>query len=125
MKRKNQRITDQAISDATHETIRQAGWTMPIDEESVAAAEARTTDDLPELPESLRDPRFPSAAGSKSGVRVVPLWDPTVLAAPMARAAREGGSVPGEVEEAMERDREIAERELRDRDSDGESDDRQ
>jgi len=119
MKKKKHRITDEAICDAIHEVIRQAGWTIPTDEWSVAAAEARMENDMPELPEGLRSPEFPSASDDNpSAGKVVPLWDPAVLAAPMARAAREGGSVSPEIEKVMKRDREIAEQELRHRNRD-------
>ena len=124
MKKKKHRIADKAIWDAAHEAIRQAGWTIPTDEEAVAAAEARMTGDMPKLPAALRNPQLPSAAGNDTSAgKVVPLWDSAVLAAPMARAARQGGSVSAEVEEAMKRDREIAEQELRDRNKDRENDD--
>lgn len=124
MKKKRHRITDEAICDATHEAIRLAGWTIPTDEASVAAAETRLANDMPELPAALRNPDFPSDADNTSVGKVVPLWDPAVLAAPMARAARQGGSVSAEIEKVMEQDRKIAEQELRDRDKDRKNDDR-
>ena len=116
MKVKKHRITDDAICDAIHEAIRQAGWTIPTDEESVADAEATLANYMPPLPAALRNLESPSAADNASVGKVVPLWDPNVLIAPMARAAREGGSVSAEIEEIMKKDRKIAERELRDRD---------
>ncbi len=122
MKEKKHRITEKAICDATHEVIRQAGWTIPTDEESVAAAEARLANDMPPLPEALRNPAFPSAADNASAGKVVPLYDPTILAAPMARAARQGGSVSPEIEEIMKKDREAAEREMRDREKGSQKD---
>ena len=115
MKKKNNRLTDETICDAVNEVIRQAGWTIPTDEASVAAAESRLANDMPGLPAGLRNSEFPPAAGNLSAGKVVPLWDPGVLAAPMARAAREGGVVSPEIEEIMKRDREIAEQKLRDR----------
>ncbi len=126
-KTKKRRITDEAICAATHEAIRQAGWIIPTDEASVADAEARLADDMPELPAELRNLKFPSAADNPSAGKVVPLWDPTVLSAPMARAAREGGSVSPEAERIMRRDRDRAERDLQERkgnvNSGGEKDD--
>ena len=126
-KTKKHRITDEAICDATHEAIRRAGWVIPTDEAAVADAEARLVDHTLALPPALRSLEFPSAADNPSGGKVVPLWDPTVLSAPMARAAREGGAISPEVEAIMKRDREIAERDLQDRNknrsSDGENDD--
>jgi len=127
-KKKKRRITDEAICDAIHEVIREAGWTIPTDEVSVAVAEARMQNDMPELPEGLRNPVFPSASDKNPVARkVVPLWDPSVLSVPMARAAREGGSVSPEIEKIMKRDREIAEQDLRQRNrnrgKDGENDD--
>lgn len=124
MRKKNHQISDEAICAALYEVIREAGWAIPTDEESVAAAEARLRDAMPELPEELSDPQFPSADDSESLGKVVPLWDPQVLAAPMARAAREGGSVPSEIEQTMKRDRETAEKELRDQEKHRENDDR-
>ncbi|MCP4754256.1 MAG: hypothetical protein GY866_25495 [Proteobacteria bacterium] len=112
---KKQKLTDEAICDATYEAIRQAGWIIPTDEASVAKAEALLANDMPDLPPKLRDLEFPSAADNPSAGKVVPLWDPEVLSAPMARAAREGGEISPEVERIMKHDREIAERELLDR----------
>ena len=40
------------------------------------------------------------------------LWEPGLVDATLARAAREGGNVPPEIEEAMKRDRDAAEAEL-------------
>ena len=118
-KKKKYRITDDAIYDAIHEAIRQAGWAIPTDEESVAAAEARMENNMPELPERLNSPEFPSVT-KKSPMtgKVIPLWDPSTLSAPMARAAREGGSVSPEIEKIMKRDREMAEQNLRHRNRD-------
>jgi hypothetical protein len=127
-KKKKHRITDDAICDAIYEAIRQDGWSIPTDEASVATAEARMENYMPTLPERLRHPEFPSASKKMPWPgKVVPLWDSFVLSAPMARAAREGGSVSPEIEKIMKRDREIAEQKLRhrnnDRGDDGENDD--
>ena len=77
---------------------------------------------MPELPVRLRNSQFPPAADKVSAREVVPLWDPGVLAEPMARAAREGGAVSPEIEEVMKRDRKIAEQKLRDRKKDSNKD---
>jgi hypothetical protein len=122
MKKKKNRLTDEAICDAIHEVIRPAGRAIPTDEASVAAAESQLANDMPELPERLRNSKFPPAADKVSARKVVPLWDPGVLAEPMARAAREGGVVSPEIEEVMKRDRKIAEQKLRDRKKDDNKD---
>ena len=122
MKKNKNRLTDEAICDATHEVIRPAGRAIPTDEASVAAAESQLAIDMPELPERLRNSQFPPAADKVSAREVVPLWDPGVLAAPMARAAREGGAVSPEIEEVMKRDRKIAEQKQRDRKKDSNKD---
>ena len=121
--KKKHRVSDESIYDAISDAIRQAGWSIPTDEASVAAAEERLESDTPELPANLRDPKLPPAAGNMPVANVISLWDPAVLAGPMARAAREGGSVPPEIEKIMERDRKIAEYELRNRNRDSEEDD--
>jgi len=113
-KTKKHRVTDDAIHEAIHDAIREAGWAIPTDEVSVAAAEARMENDMPELPERLRNPEYLSASDKHPmNGKVIPLWDPSVLSAPMARAARDGGSVSPEIEKIMKRDREIAEQRLR------------
>ncbi len=114
-KKKKLRLTDEALCDAIHQAIGLAGWTMPTDEASVADAEARMAIDGIELPPPLGDLEFPSAADNPKAGKVMPLWDPQVLFSPMARAAREGGTIAPEVEAIMKRDREIAEQELRER----------
>lgn len=121
-KQKKHRITDEAICDAAHQAIRQAGWRIPTDEESVATAEARLANDMPELPPSLMNPEFPSDAGNASAGKVVPLWDSAIISEPMARAARQGGSVSPEIEEVMKRDRKIAEQKMQERSKDPDED---
>jgi len=124
MKKKKHSITDDAIGDAIHQALRQADWRIPTDEASVADAEARLAEDRPALPASLQNPEFPSDADNSSAGKVVPLWDSAIISAPMARAARQGGTVSPEIEEVMKRDRRIAEQEMESPGDNGEDDDR-
>lgn len=113
-KRKKENLTEAAVYDATYEAIRQFGWIIPTDEASVADAEARMANIIKKLPSELQDLSSPTASGRTVKGKLMPLWDPSVLSEPMARAARRGGTISPEVEEIMKRDREIAERKLRD-----------
>jgi len=115
MKKKKQRLTDADICDAISQAIRQSGWSIPTDAASGAAAEERLTEHMPELPNRLKQPKHPSTSADPFIGTITPLWDSSPFAEPMARAARDGGSVPPGIEDIMKRDRKGAERELRDR----------
>lgn len=114
MRKKRHKITDEALADLTQKALDGLGWTIPVDEDAVARAEAQLADRAPELPECLREPSSASNIdhSDASSERVVPLSDPSGFAPILARAAREGGSVSPEIESVMNGDREAAEREL-------------
>jgi len=115
MKKKKQRLSDTAICDAISEAIRQSGWSIPTDETSVAAAEERFAEHVSELPDRLKQPELPSTPANAFIGRITPLWDSSSFAEPMARAARNGGSVPPGIEGVMKQDRKVAERGLQNR----------
>jgi hypothetical protein len=108
---------DEALAADVHEAMVQAGWTVPTAPEDVAAAETQLAGKRIPLPEALREPgavfeRPDTEAGGEA--RRIPFPGSADIDATLARAAREAGRLTPEVEEAMRRDREAAERELDD-----------
>ena len=105
-----------------YEALKSAGWAVPQSEDAVRRADEALAGGTVVLPESLRDPQAVLERGPR-GEAV----EPRALAFPsageaaedLARAAREGGEVPPEIEEIMGRDRRAAE-EAFDRDEHGE-----
>ena len=118
-----------------YEALKSSGWMVPECDDDVRRAEAELSQALAPLPESLADPQAvfegqaapPSAAspGTAPGA-VSPGTSPRDacgLAAlrlsvfppdpqtehNLARAARQGGNIPPEIEEKMHRDRKTAE----------------
>ena len=111
MKRnRRRRLSDEGLCDAVHEAICRLGWAVPTDEAAVAAAEEWQATADAALPDAARVPDF--AAPDPQPVRAIRLWESSPMDVPLARAAREGGHLSPEVEEAMRRDREAAEAEL-------------
>jgi hypothetical protein len=94
------------------------GWLPPRDEAAVAAAEQEQTGRVVSLPPEFSSPQAawmrartgadrPRAA--PAALRFPPSAD---VEAGLARAAREGGRLSPEIEEAMRRDRDAAEDEF-------------
>ena len=109
-KRKNEdRQAEQAIEADVQRTLGEMGWIPPTSEAEVAACEV----ELPEapLPASLAD------ADAVLGRPDKPIGAPGTLKLPdrpdiestLRRAARQGGTIPPEIEDKMRRDREQAE----------------
>jgi hypothetical protein len=96
-----------ALLRDVHEALKSAGWAMPQSEDDVRRAEGRIAESPAALPEALRDP----AGAVERAARPEPLALPPgrQAAENLARAAREGGEVPPEIEEIMRRDRRAAE----------------
>ena len=100
-----------------YDAMRRLGWLAPQDEVDVRAAEAELAENPVALPEALADPRAvlqrpPPAQAGESPALARP--DPNV-AENLARAARQAGHLPPEIEQAMRRDREQADRQPPDR----------
>lgn len=110
-----------ALAADVGEALRSMGWLVPSCEDDVAEAERRQAERPAALPEELREPRaaFDRAARpGTGGPRPVQFAGDYAVDATLARAAREGGRLTPEIEEAMRRDREAAEREQEDDESD-------
>ncbi|KPK85459.1 MAG: hypothetical protein AMJ81_03545 [Phycisphaerae bacterium SM23_33] len=103
-----------------HQALKSMGWAVPEAEDEVRRAEAELAQSPAALPESLADAAavFEARAGGPDEARVVSFPAEAASEDHLARAAREGGPIPSEIEERMRRDREAAEREL-EKDHDG------
>lgn len=99
-----------AIARAVDDAMRSVGWTLPQDEDAVAAAERDLADHLVDLPDSLTDAThtFDRAAAPDVTLRLPAAANPDIDAA-LARAAREGRSIPPHIEQRMREDRAAAE----------------
>jgi hypothetical protein len=97
------------------EAMGDLGWRIPQDEAAVAKAEAWVAQEALPLPDGLREPgrvfsRLPEEP-PLAGAAIAALRGDEAIGETLARAAREGGELPSDVEETMRRDREAAERE--------------
>jgi len=96
-----------------HAALVSLGWVVPECDADVAQAEAELAAAPVPLPDALNDPGA-VLDGASDRARVVPMRLPlpgrTDIDATLARAAREGGEIPPEIEQAMRCDREAAER---------------
>lgn len=104
---------DHQIERTVHDAMMVRGWLIPRSEEEVMRAESELADHPVDLPKELEDP----ACLLDAIADCVP--EPRLrlpvnreAAENLARAAREGGEIPPEVEERMRADREKAEREI-------------
>jgi len=104
----------EALAADIHDALRSLGWVVPRTEDEVRLAERELADaPPPELPEALQDARGVferRTAGEDARRRTLPFPGRRDVDATLARAAREGGNIPPEVEQAMRRDRQAAER---------------
>ena len=104
------RLSDDDLFDAIGEAMRTNDWRLPVTEEEVARAEAGLAGASPARAAGLRIPPVPGLdPAAISPQRVIRLWDSEGMEDPLARAAREGGTLTPEVEAAMQRDRAKAE----------------
>jgi len=122
-----------------YEALKSSGWMVPECEEDVRRAEAELSQALAPLPESLADPRAvfegkavppgtapgaatpgtppraatpgtaPGAACGLAALRLSVFLPDPQTEHDLARAARQGGPIPPEIEEKMRRDRKTAE----------------
>lgn len=90
--------------------LRALGLGVPHTVEEVAAAEAWLKKHGVALPASLLDLDGVFSGTKKKTLKLVPRDGESATFQNLARAAREGGEIPREVEERMKEDRERAER---------------
>jgi hypothetical protein len=110
----SQDAVNKDLLDGINEAMTSLGWTVPQCEDDVRRAEERLDEAPAPLPASLEDPnvvfnRPDDQTRAEPDVVLFPS-DP-LIEENLARAAREGGPIPPEIEERMRRDREAAERE--------------
>lgn len=100
----------EALENEVHQALLSLGWLPPECEDDVQRADA----ELPaaDLPEPLRDPAtvFDDKAGQAGRVIPFAFGSDAQIEEHLARAARNGGAIPPEIEERMRRDREEAEK---------------
>jgi len=110
--RKDKNSEDQAQAEFEqdlHTAMRLSGWVLPETDEEVAAAEESSAE-TPPLPSELIDP-YAVLQRAQSGPKLLAKVTHSTpeIEANLARAAREGGEIPPDVENLMEADREAAE----------------
>ena len=118
-------IPDDVLDEAVYRAIHEAGWSIPVDENEVAEAEILQGDGDADLPALLRDPRNVLDGppdGSATLDCALPSAGSARLDAALARAAREGGRVPPDIEAVMRRDREESEPRRDDHAGEGDAD---
>jgi hypothetical protein len=101
-----------------HEYMRRCGQLIPQTPEEVAMAEAWIAKHDIAVPETLRSAKGCSLPTHQTAARLLKFPKASSVASNdvtqcLARAAREGKSIPPEVEEQMKRDREQKEREAK------------
>ena len=100
-----------------HRAMRSLGWAMPESEADVRRAEEDLDANPVSLPDALADPKavFEREHRPDSTIPMrLPFSGSSYIDATLARAAREGGEITPEVEDAMRRDRKAAERDAQD-----------
>ncbi len=101
-----------ALDPEIYAWLKKTGHVIPTTPEDVLRAEEAMDDQLEALPEELADPeillRRLDQQEESEPLRIVPLSSPEqgVVEKALARAARQGGDIPHEIEERMRRDRE-------------------
>jgi hypothetical protein len=114
-KNKEPAPSDKGREADVHQALRSLGWVTPECEDDVRRAEAELSGNATPLPESLTNAGAvfkDKAAGGLADVKPVSFSADPVAGENLARAARQGGKVPPEIEDRMHRDRQEAEREL-------------
>ena len=117
-KRRSQGRDDHGIEDVAddvHGALSSLGWVVPLSEAEVAHAERELAAQPVGLPEVLVDAKAASQHADRECHTVpvsLPYSGSTYIDASLARAAREGGEITHEVEEAMRCDRQAAQREV-------------
>ena len=91
------------------------GWIVPDNERDVESAQAALAEGAVSLPDTLRDSKAVLAGdGDWGSAGAGPIAFPSDVDVEqnLARAAREGGPIPPQIEQIMRKDRLAAEREL-------------
>ena len=103
---------DDQLEQDVFEALRREGWILPETEEEVRRAEADLKSAPIVLPPELTDPvNALKRMGRPSGFKSLPSpAEDNQIESDLARAAREGGTIPPDVEEKMRKDRQEAER---------------
>ena len=103
---------DDALNPEIYAWLKKTGHVIPTTPEDVLRAEEALDEQLEALPEELGDPKILlrrlDQQEESEPLRIVPLSSPEqgVVEKALARAARQGGEIPHEIEERMRRDRE-------------------
>lgn len=102
-----------ALEAVVRDALVSLGWLPPTSQAEVAGAE-QTTGGGASLPEALREAEAIFARGDRPAAASVRLDLPAEsdIDATLRRAARDGGTIPPEIEEKMRRDRQEAERQM-------------
>ncbi|MDY7011938.1 MAG: hypothetical protein SVV80_14500, partial [Planctomycetota bacterium] len=98
-----------------YRAMRLLGWTVPECEDDVRRAEVELSASATPLPESLTDAGAVfegQTARGLTNVKPVSFSADPATEENLARAARQGGKIPPEIEQRMQCDRQEAEREL-------------
>lgn len=103
------------IERKIYATLRAKGLIIPITAQEVLDAEAIMKDNMVELPKELRDPDvILNRAKQKLSIKFTPLSSSNKeIEENLARAAREDGNISPEIENRMRKDREAAEKKLK------------
>ena len=112
-KRDDMNYSCEDIERVVFDAMRAGGWILPQTPEDVLRAEEELAESPVELPKSLAGP-FALPAAPRGLVRLGgQLASPrdVNLEQSLSQAAREGGEIPLEVREQMQKDREAAENE--------------
>ena len=103
-----------------YDALRALGWVVPQSEDDVRDAEDELQPAPSDLPDELKNAeamlRRPRRTAPPPAGPHLPLPSDPDIDSTLARAAREGGHIPPDIEEAMRRDRQAAERDAEDGD---------
>ncbi len=114
MAAKEKQITESvSIEPLVEVAMRAKGWLLPTTEAAVAQLEAELLANPIDVPESLRSAGrvFEEISRPRARRAVRSAETSTATTANLALAARDGGQIPAEVRDMMNRDREETERE--------------
>jgi len=110
-RRRNHPTAQRNLEDAVHAALKDHGWVLPTTPEEVADAERHLWEIAPS-PGEAEPPTFEEVArpgGKPPRPFLADVGDCLGIEETLARAAREGGEISPEIEEAMRRDRGAAE----------------
>lgn len=109
--------TEHAVEDSiferhVYEAMKQKGWIIPLTEDDVRRTETQLESKDRGLPDRLADPYALLSRAREANTQVIALEavQQAEIEENLARAARDGRSIPSEIEQKMEFDRRAAER---------------